>query len=192
MATLRRLLFVLAMGATLIFVGIRDIRVADASAEQETFSAEQLERGERPKSGWLKLTGYLLTDGQIKAGPEGLPSTYIPLVSEGWKSTQPLAGVVHVQAAQRLVEAPGAHGQLQRVSGMVDSATLPAPVIQLWRDQGVEAADALVLVLGKSPGDSRSTGVICAWLGAGVLGLCSLILLFVALRARHRAALLVR
>jgi hypothetical protein len=163
LARVQSWLMLATVGAVFLFVGVRDLLAARAGATLVHTSCASIEAGTAPTSTWLEIEGTAIASAAVET-KEGYASyLYVPFVSDNWSKGQPLPVVLRLGAAVR--------GDLNAHSyqGGLASEDLPGMVRTAYETEGVQAANALVLNVGRVPHDNLTTSQLAA--AGGFLGL---------------------
>ncbi len=155
--------------------------------ERQSISIVELEAGKPLPGKWLEITGHLLPDEKIIWPVGGVnPSTYVPLVSDSWQKTQPVA--VFVRAHQENWLQPGRllkHAE-PSVTGMVDRSGLDVGLAKYFTEfEMPPRADAIIIDWEREPGKQS---MLLGYIGLGIGGAVLLFTGLVWLIQRFRAA----
>lgn len=172
-------LVLFVLGAVLVGVGTNELISVRGETALETIRVEQLAQGQRPRSSFLRLDGQLLNEQALESGGRDV-ALFIPVVFQGWTPEQAFPAVVRIRQSD--VERFDDEGPY----GMEALFGLPAPVLQLWRERGLDASKALLLEFGTTPSARRSKGEWEVGIGLGVV-LLALVAAGLILRRRRAA-----
>ena len=154
-------LILVMVGAILLFINGRDLLAANAGTTLIRTSCASIEAGTRPASTWLSIQGTTLPDAAVTTRESYHNHRYVPLVSNSWSKAQPLAVVLRFDDNRE--------DDLSAASfeGGVSTEDLPGMVRTTYEAEGVQAGDALVLVVGNLPGKHLTRSRYLS--GAGLL-----------------------
>jgi len=154
-------LILATLGAVLLFVGGRDLLAAHAGTTLVRTSCASIEAGTRPASTWLNIQGTTRPDAAVATTESYHNHRYVPLVSNSWSKAQPLAVVL------RFDDDREDDMSAASFEGGVSTEDLPGMVRTTYEAEGVQAGDALVLVVGNLPGKHLTRSRFLS--GAGLL-----------------------
>lgn len=156
-------LMLATVGGVLFFVGVRDLWAARTGATLVHTSCASIEAGSTPTGSWLEIEGSAIPSAAIETEEGYSKYVYVPFVSDNWSKKHPLPVVLRLGAAVR--------GELNARSyqGSLDWDGLPGMVRTAYEAEGVQAANALVLNVGREPHKNLATSQLLA--AGGLLGL---------------------
>ena len=166
----------LLVGVILTGMGGWMISRSNSVVEQEKVVLERLEKGQRPKSRWIKTSGNLLWDRAVEESGRRtrIGNVYVPLVSDRWEPGDKVAAFVKIST---LVE--DQFDDRGVIEGLTGLGGMSGPVRGLFRRElGIESASVcLVIDAGSTPATGGAAGRFCLVIGVVLLGICGVMLL---------------
>lgn len=171
------------IGAALFVFGAFLVVYASMMGSQATVAVADLEKGKPLDPAWIKAAGRLNFSAEQVWTTQPVTALskmkhYVPAVSDGWKSGQPVALVVYLENFADMENPAQSLAGATSIEGTVSPQGLPNLVRQEFEKAGVRLVDQVPVIEWQStPRDLIAQGWMSLAIGGILIVICALITL---------------